>query len=63
MPDYVHILISILPKYSVSQVVGYIKGNSTIHIARDYMDREKNYTGMSFRLEAILFLLSVETRK
>lgn len=48
MPDHVHMLISIPPKYSVSQVVGYIKGKSAIHIARDYMGRGKNYTGMSF---------------
>lgn len=48
MPDYVHMLISISPKYSVSQVIGYIKGKSAIHIARDYMGRGKNYTGMSF---------------
>jgi putative transposase len=34
MSDQVHILISIPPKYSVSQVVGYIKGKSAIHIAR-----------------------------
>lgn len=48
MPDHVHMLISIPPKYSVSQVVGYIKGKSAIHIARAYMGRGKNYTGMSF---------------
>ena len=34
MLDHVHILISIPPKYSVSQVVGYIKGKSAIHLAR-----------------------------
>ena len=31
MPDHVHMLISIPPKYAVSQVVGYIKGKSAIH--------------------------------
>ena len=36
-PDHVHMLISIPPKYSVAQVVGYIKGKSAIHIARNYM--------------------------
>lgn len=39
MMDRIHILISIPPKYSVSQVVGYIKGKSAIHIARSYMGR------------------------
>ena len=36
MPDHVHILISIPPKYAVSQVVGFIKGKSAIHLARVY---------------------------
>ena len=34
MRDHVHMLVSIPPKYSVSQVVGYLKGKSAIHIAR-----------------------------
>jgi REP element-mobilizing transposase RayT len=34
MPDHVHMLVSIPPKYSVSQVVGFIKGKSAIHLAR-----------------------------
>ena len=41
-------LISIPPKYAVAQVVGYIKGKSTIHIARTYLGQRKNYGGMSF---------------
>jgi len=47
-PDHVHILISIPPKYSVAQVVGFIKGKSSISIARTYMGRRKNYTGQKF---------------
>jgi REP element-mobilizing transposase RayT len=34
MPDHVHMLVQIPPKYAVSQVVGYIKGKSAIHLAR-----------------------------
>jgi putative transposase len=34
MPDHVHMMISIPPKYAVSQVVGFIKGKSAIHLAR-----------------------------
>ena len=34
MPDHVHRLLSISPKYDVSQVVGFIKGKSAIHLAR-----------------------------
>jgi putative transposase len=48
MPDHVHMLISIPPKYSVSQVVGYMKGKRAIHIAREHLGRGKNYVGMSF---------------
>ena len=48
MSDHAHILISIPPKYSVSQVVGFIKGKSAISIARTYAGRRKNFTGQSF---------------
>ena len=48
MGDHVHMLISIPPKYAVSQVVGYIKGKSAIHIVRTYGDHKKNSTGQSF---------------
>ena len=46
--DHVHMLISIPPKYAVSQMVGYLKGKSAIHIARTYLGQRKNYSGMSF---------------
>jgi len=48
MGDHVHMLISIPPKYAVSQVVGYIKGKSAIHIARTYAGKRQNFTGQSF---------------
>jgi len=48
MGDHVHVLISIPPKYSVSQVVGYIKGKSAIHIARTYAGKRHNFVGQSF---------------
>lgn len=48
MVDHVHMLISIPPKYSVAQVVGYIKGKSAITIARTYLGRRQNFTGQSF---------------
>lgn len=46
--DHVHMLISIPPKHSVSQVVGYVKGKSAIHIARNYCGRRRNFTGECF---------------
>ena len=48
MPDHVHMMISILPKYSVSQVVGYIKGKSAIHVARVYGEKRRNFVGQHF---------------
>ena len=48
MPDHVHMLISIPPKYSVSQVVGYIKGKSAIHLARVYGEKQRNFVGQHF---------------
>ena len=46
--DHVHMLISIPPKYAVSNVIGYIKGKRAIHIARHYMGCQRNYTGKHF---------------
>ena len=46
--DHVHMLISIPQKYSVSQVVGYIKGKSAIAIARQFMGRVRNFSGYHF---------------
>ena len=48
MPDHVHMLISIPPKYAVSQVVGFIKGKSAIYIVRNYLGRRKNFSGQKF---------------
>jgi putative transposase len=48
MPDHVHICISIPPKYSVSNVVGYLKGKSAIVIARRFGGRKRNFTGEVF---------------
>lgn len=48
LPDHVHMLISIPPKHSVAQVVGYIKGKSAIWIARTYGGRQRNFTGEHF---------------
>jgi len=45
--DHVHMLVSIPPKYSVAQVVGYVKGKSAIWVARA-MGRNRNYVGQNF---------------
>ena len=48
MSDHVHMMISIPPKYAVSQVIGYIKGKSAIHIARTYSERKRSFVGQHF---------------
>jgi putative transposase len=48
LPDHVHLLMSIPPKYAVSQVVGFIKGKSAIHLARVYGERKRNFVGQHF---------------
>ncbi len=48
MPDHVHMMLTIPPKYAVSQVVGYLKGKSAIHIARVYSERKRNFVGQHF---------------
>jgi len=46
--DHVHMMIRIPPKYSVSHVVGYIKGKSAIRVARDFMGRHQSFKGYHF---------------
>jgi putative transposase len=45
--DHVHMVVSIPPKYSVSQVVGYVKGKSAIWVARA-TGRSRNFVGQNF---------------
>jgi putative transposase len=45
--DHVHMLVSIPPKYSVAQVVGYVKGKSAIWVARA-TGRKRNFVGQNF---------------
>jgi putative transposase len=48
MSDHVHMMIAIPPKYAVSEVIGYIKGKSAIHVARVYGERKRNFVGQHF---------------
>ena len=45
MPDHVHMLISIPPKYSVAEVIGFMKGKSSIWIAQNVERKARNFTG------------------
>ena len=48
LPDHVHMLIAIPPKYAVSQVIGFVKGKSAIHLARVYGEQKRNFVGQHF---------------
>ena len=48
MPNYVHMLISIPPKYSVAQIIGYMKGKSSIWIAQNVERKMRNFLGHKF---------------
>jgi putative transposase len=48
MVDHVQMLLSIPSKYSVSQVLGYLKGKRAIHIARTYGGKRSNFVGQHF---------------
>jgi putative transposase len=48
LPDHVHMMIAIPSKYVVSQVIGFIKGKSAIHLARVYGEKKRNFVGQSF---------------
>ena len=63
MPDHVHMLLSIPPKYAVSHVVGYIKGKSAIHLARTYGERQRNFVGQNFWARGYFVTRLVGTRK
>ena len=47
MSDHVHMLISIPPKYSVSHIIGFLKGKTALYIAQKY-GRQRKYKGYHF---------------
>ena len=47
-PDHVHMLISIPPKYSVSQIMGYLKGKSSLMIFDRHANLKYKYGSRSF---------------
>ena len=48
MPDHVHLCLSIPPKYSVANTIGFLKGKSAIRIHRECLGQRRNFTGMHF---------------
>ena len=45
LSDHVHVLLGIPPKVSVANTVGFLKGKSAIRIHREYLGRQRNFTG------------------
>ena len=46
--DHIHMCVSIPPKYSVAEVMGYIKGKSAMIIFEKYSKQKKNFRGQHF---------------
>ena len=49
MPDHIHIIIDIPPKYRVSEILGILKGKTAIKILKTFQElRKKTYWGNHF---------------
>ena len=46
--DHIHMLVSIPPKYSVSQIMGYLKGKSSLMIFEKYANLKYKYRNRHF---------------
>lgn len=51
MPDHIHLLLSIPPKYSVSQIMGYLKGKSSLMIFNKHANLKYKYGNRHFWAE------------
>jgi len=48
MPDHIHPCLSIPPKYSVANTIGFLKGKSAIRIHRECLGQKRNFSGLHF---------------
>ena len=48
MPDHIHMLLSVPPKYSIAMTIGYLKGKSAIRIHRELLHTKGMFFGRSF---------------
>lgn len=48
MPDHIHMLLSVLPKYSIAMTVGYLKGKNAIRIHRELLKTKGTLFGRTF---------------
>lgn len=47
MPDHIHLCLSIPPKFSVANTIGFLKGKSAVRIHRELL-KERPMTGLHF---------------
>ena len=47
MPDHIHLVLSIPPKYSVANTMGFLKGKSAVRVHRELM-KHRRMTGLHF---------------
>ena len=55
-PDHIHMLISIPPKYSVAQVMGYLKGKSSLMIFDRHANLKYKYGNRHFGVEDTMWI-------
>ena len=48
MPDHIHLCLSVPPKFSVANTVGFLRGKSAIRIHREFLGQKRNFTGLHF---------------
>jgi putative transposase len=48
MSDHIHLCLSIPPKYSVANTIGFLKGKSAIRLHRQFLGQKRNFTGLHF---------------
>jgi putative transposase len=48
MPDHIHMLLSVPPKFSIAMTMGYLKGKSAIRIHREVLRTKGTLFGREF---------------
>ena len=48
LSDHFHMCLSIPPKFSVANTIGFLKGKSAIRIHREYLGKQRQFSGFHF---------------
>jgi putative transposase len=48
MPDHIHLVLSVPPKYSIAMLIGYLKGKLAIQIHRQLQGVKRGFPGKHF---------------